>query len=57
MSSRTAMATAAPLIGARGDGGLYLESRAGTGGDEAASFAGDLLRMYTRYAEQHGWRV
>jgi len=35
----------------------YLEIRAGTGGDESALFAGDLLRMYTRYAEQRGWRV
>ena len=34
-----------------------LEIRAGTGGDEAALFAGDLLRMYTRYAEERGWRV
>ena len=42
---------------ARDDGGLYLEVRAGTGGDEAAIFAGDLLRMYTRYAERQGWRV
>ena len=42
---------------ARDDGGIYLEIRAGTGGDEAAIFAGDLLRMYTRYAERHGWRV
>src|SRR5690606_10066071 len=42
---------------ARDDGGLYLEIRAGTGGDEAAIFAGDLLRMYTRYAERNGWRV
>ena len=33
-----------------------LEVRAGTGGDEAALFAGDLLRMYQRYAELHGWR-
>ena len=33
-----------------------LESRPGTGGDEAALFAGDLLRMYQRYAETHGWR-
>ena len=33
-----------------------LEVRAGTGGDEAALFAGDLLRMYQRYAEKHGWR-
>ncbi|TDR87210.1 peptide chain release factor 1 [Enterovirga rhinocerotis] len=34
-----------------------LEIRAGTGGDEAALFAGDLFRMYARYAEQKGWRV
>jgi peptide chain release factor 1 len=34
-----------------------LEIRAGTGGDEAALFAGDLFRMYQRYAEQQGWRV
>ena len=33
-----------------------LEIRAGTGGDEAALFAGDLLRMYQRYAEAQGWR-
>jgi peptide chain release factor 1 len=33
-----------------------LEVRAGTGGDEAALFAGDLLRMYQRYAALHGWR-
>lgn len=35
----------------------YLEIRAGAGGDEAAIFAGDLFRMYSRYAENHGWRV
>ncbi len=34
-----------------------LEIRAGTGGDEAALFAGDLLRLYERFAERHGWRV
>ncbi|MBK9031351.1 MAG: peptide chain release factor 1 [Myxococcales bacterium] len=34
-----------------------LEIRAGTGGDEAALFAGDLFRMYTRYAERHGWKL
>ena len=34
-----------------------LEVRAGTGGDEAALFAGDLFRMYQRYAAAHGWRV
>ncbi len=36
---------------------IYLEIRAGTGGDEAALFAGDLFRMYSRYAESQGWRV
>jgi peptide chain release factor 1 len=36
---------------------IFLEIRAGTGGDEAALFAGDLLRMYSRYAEQRGWSV
>jgi len=35
---------------------VYLEIRAGTGGAEAALFAGDLLRMYLRYAESRGWR-
>ena len=42
---------------ARDDGSLYLEVRAGTGGDEAALFAGDLFRMYSRFAERQGWRV
>jgi peptide chain release factor 1 len=36
---------------------VYLEVRAGTGGDEAAIFAGDLYRMYSRYAEQQGWQL
>jgi peptide chain release factor 1 len=36
---------------------IFLEIRAGTGGDEAALFAGDLFRMYCRYAETRGWRV
>ena len=36
---------------------LFLEIRAGTGGDEAALFAGDLFRMYSQYAEQQGWRM
>jgi len=36
---------------------VILEVRAGTGGDEAALFAGDLFRMYTRYAENQGWKV
>jgi peptide chain release factor 1 len=36
---------------------LFIEVRAGTGGDESALFAGDLFRMYTRYAERKGWQV
>ena len=36
---------------------VVLEVRAGTGGDEAALFAGDLFRMYCRYADQQGWKV
>jgi peptide chain release factor 1 len=36
---------------------VLLEIRAGTGGDEAALFAADLFRMYTRYAERQGWRL
>jgi len=36
---------------------IYLEIRAGTGGDEAALFAGDLLKAYLRYAERRGWKV
>ena len=39
------------------DANVYLEIRAGTGGDEAAIFAGDLFRMYSKYAEEQGWRV
>ncbi|MDP0562754.1 MAG: peptide chain release factor 1 [Candidatus Endonucleobacter sp. (ex Gigantidas childressi)] len=35
----------------------FLEVRAGTGGDEAAIFAGDLFRMYSRYAEKQGWKI
>ncbi len=35
----------------------FVEVRAGTGGDEAALFAGDLFRMYTRYAESRRWQV
>ncbi len=35
----------------------FLEIRAGTGGDESALFAGDLLRMYTRFAERQGWKA
>ena len=36
---------------------IFLEIRAGTGGDESALFAADLLRMYTRYAERQGWKA
>ena len=36
---------------------IFLEIRAGTGGDESALFAGDLLRMYMRYAERQGWKT
>jgi peptide chain release factor 1 len=36
---------------------IYLEIRAGTGGDEAALFAGDLLRMYSRFAERSRWQI
>jgi peptide chain release factor 1 len=36
---------------------VYLEIRAGTGGDEASLFAGDLFRMYSRYAEGRGWKI
>jgi peptide chain release factor 1 len=41
----------------RDDANLYLEVRAGAGGDEAAIFAGDLFRMYLRYAESRRWHV
>src|SRR5579863_5683593 len=41
----------------RDERNIFLEIRAGTGGDEAALFAGDLLRMYSRFAEQQGWQV
>jgi len=36
---------------------VILEIKSGEGGDESALFAGDLVRMYTRYAETHGWRI
>jgi len=39
------------------DKNVFLEIRAGTGGDEAAIFSGDLYRMYSKYAETRGWRV
>ena len=41
----------------RDDANIYLEVRAGSGGDEAAIFAGDLFRMYLRHAEGHRWHV
>jgi peptide chain release factor 1 len=41
----------------RDDKSTFLEIRAGTGGDEAALFAAELFRMYTRYAENHRWHV
>jgi peptide chain release factor 1 len=41
----------------RDDKDVFIEVRAGTGGDEAALFAADLFRMYTRYAEDKGWKV
>jgi peptide chain release factor 1 len=40
----------------RADRNVIMEIRAGTGGDEAALFGADLFRMYTRYAEKHGWK-
>ena len=39
------------------DSNIYLEIRAGTGGDEAAIFAGDLFRMYVKYADSQGWKL
>lgn len=39
------------------DNNIFLEIRAGTGGDEAAIFAGDLFRMYHRYADNQGWKI
>jgi len=44
-------------VDARDQANLFLEIRAGTGGDEAAIFAGDLFRMYSRYAERQRWSV
>jgi len=41
----------------RDDSNIFLEIRAGTGGDEAAIFAGDLFRMYSRYAELRNWKI
>src|SRR3712207_3421608 len=39
------------------DKNVFIEIRAGAGGDEAALFAANLFRMYTRYAERHGWKT
>jgi peptide chain release factor 1 len=39
------------------DKNVIMEIRAGTGGEEAALFAGDLFRMYCRYAESQGWKI
>jgi len=39
------------------DRNIFLEIRAGTGGDESALFAGELFRMYSRFAERNGWQV
>ncbi|NMU52553.1 PCRF domain-containing protein, partial [Vibrio parahaemolyticus] len=39
------------------DRNCFLEIRAGAGGDEAGIFAGDLFRMYSKYAEKRGWRI
>ena len=41
----------------RDDKNVIVEVRAGTGGDEAGLFAADIFRMYTRYAERHGWKT
>jgi peptide chain release factor 1 len=41
----------------RDDANIFLEIRAGTGGDEAAIFAGDLFRMYARFTERLGWKI
>jgi peptide chain release factor 1 len=45
------------LVGGEDFDSIIMEIRAGTGGDEAALFAGDLYDMYTHYARDHGWRV
>ncbi len=45
------------LMGGEDYGSIIVEIRAGTGGDEAAIFAGDLYRMYGQYARNHGWKI
>jgi peptide chain release factor 1 len=58
---RTALESEIPLLlipkDPNDDKNVLLEIRAGTGGDEAALFAGDIFRMYSRYAERVGWKV
>ncbi|MDE4986499.1 PCRF domain-containing protein, partial [Francisella tularensis subsp. holarctica] len=39
------------------DSNVFLEIRAGTGGDEASIFSGELFKMYSKYAEQRGWKI
>ena len=56
-SAERALALALLPRDAADERSAMLEIRAGTGGDEAALFAGDLLRMYQRYADHRGWRV
>ena len=60
-SRREGMATELEDLAASGDtitrGGLIMELRAGTGGDEAAIFVGDLLEMYLRFIAEKGWKV
>jgi peptide chain release factor 1 len=45
------------LMGGEDYASIIMEIRAGTGGDEAAIFAGDLFRMYSQYARTHGWKI
>ena len=45
------------LMGGEDYSSSIMEIRAGTGGDEAAIFAGDLFRMYSQYAREHGWKI
>ncbi len=56
-SAERALALALLPRDAADERAAMLEIRAGTGGDEAAIFAGDLFRMYSRYAERQGWRI
>ena len=56
-SHSKALAEIQPLKDPNDEKNVVLEIRAGTGGDEAALFAGDLFRMYSRYAERQSWKV